>query len=234
MTSAVILAGGLGTRLRIAVPDLPKPMALINGRPFLEHQMRYWIGQGITHFVISIGYLYQVIIDYFGDEFEGANVDYVIESSPLGTGGALLLASKKVSQQEGFLLLNGDTYFSIELQGLIEFSHKNNADWSFSLFRTVEKGRYLGVNASDDGRIRSLQSDFTFEERLANGGVYFVNPKALAAIPLVCGNKYSLEDDIFPAAINLGQRLFGKEFPDVFIDIGIPEDYFRASTLLVS
>jgi len=234
MTSAIILAGGLGTRLRSAVPDLPKPMAPINGRPFLEYQMRYWIAQGISHFVISIGYRYQAIIDYFDGQFEGANLDYVIEDAPLGTGGALLMASKKVCQREAFLLLNGDTYFSIDLQRFIEFTQKNNADWSFALFRTTEKGRYLGVNVSDDGRIGVLQSDLTFEERLANGGVYLVNPKALAAIPLVCGNRYSLEDDIFPAAINLEQRLFGKEFPDMFIDIGVPEDYFRASTLLVS
>ena len=116
MTSAVILAGGLGTRLRSVVPYLPKPMAPINGRPFLEHQMRYWSTQGIDHFVLSVGYRYQTIIDYFGAQVEGASLDYVIEESPLGTGGGLVLASKKVSQQENFLLLNGDTYFEIELK----------------------------------------------------------------------------------------------------------------------
>ena len=95
MTSAVILAGGLGKRLRSAVPDLPKPMAPINGRPFLEHQMRYWIAQGINHFVLSVGYRYKMIIDYFGAQFEGVSLEYVIEEAPLGTGGGLVLASKK-------------------------------------------------------------------------------------------------------------------------------------------
>ena len=102
MTTAVILAGGLGTRLRSVISDLPKPMAPINGRPFLEYLICYWIGQGINHFVLSVGYLHQAIIGYFGNQFKGACIDYVIEESPLGTGGGLLLASKKVDQSKNF------------------------------------------------------------------------------------------------------------------------------------
>lgn len=232
MTSAVILAGGLGTRLRSAVPDLPKPMAPINARPFLEHQMGYWITQGINHFVLSVGYRYKTIIDYFGTQFEGASLDYVIEETPLGTGGGFVLASKKVSQQENFLLLNGDTYFEIELKSLINFSEKTDADWCFSLFRTGEEGRYLGMNILPDGQIISLQGELNSEDRLANGGVYLINPRALSSLALLSGHKISLEEDIFPAAMALGQRFFGKEFQNTFIDIGIPDDYCRASTIL--
>jgi D-glycero-alpha-D-manno-heptose 1-phosphate guanylyltransferase len=232
MTSAVILAGGLGTRLRSVVPDLPKPMAPINARPFLEYQMGYWITQGINHFVLSVGYRYKTIIDYFGAQFEGASLDYVIEETPLGTGGGLVLASKKVSQQENFLLLNGDTYFEIELKNLINFSKKTDADWCFSLFRTNEKGRYLGMDILPDGQIASLQSELRSDERLANGGVYLVNPRALSSLEILSGYKVSLEEDIFPAAMAFGQRFFGKEFQNTFIDIGVPDDYRRASTLL--
>lgn len=232
MTSAVILAGGLGTRLRSAVPDLPKPMAPVNGRPFLEHQMRYWIAQGINHFVLSVGYRHQTIIDYFGAQFEGVGLDYVIEKSPLGTGGGLILASKKVNQQENFLLLNGDTYFEIELKNLINFSNKTDADWCFSLFRTSEVGRYLGMNILPSGQITSLKSDTSSLERLANGGVYLVNPRAVSAIPLCSGDKLSLEEDIFPMAMATEQRFYGMEFQNTFIDIGVPDDYYRASTLL--
>jgi len=232
MTSAVILAGGLGTRLRSVVPDLPKPMAPINTRPFLEHQMGYWITQGINHFVLSVGYRYKIIIDYFGAQFEGASLDYVIEETPLGTGGGLILASKKVSQQEKFLLLNGDTYFEIKLKNLINFSEKNDADWCFSLFRTNEEGRYLGINILPDGQIASLQGNLSSEERLANGGVYLVNPLALRSLAILSGHKVSLEEDIFPAAMTLGQRFYGKEFQNTFIDIGVPDDYHRASTVL--
>ena len=232
MTSAVILAGGLGTRLRSAVPDLPKPMAPINGSPFLEHQICYWISQGINHFVISVGYLHQNIINYFGPHFEGASLDYVIEDSPLGTGGGLVLALKKVSQQENFLLLNGDTYFKIELKDLINFSMQNDADWCFSLFRTRELGRYLGMSLLPDGQITSLQIDSSSIERLVNGGVYLVNPRALSSIQILSGSKVSLEQDIFPVAMRMGQRFFGKEYRDAFIDIGVPNDYYRASTIL--
>jgi D-glycero-alpha-D-manno-heptose 1-phosphate guanylyltransferase len=234
MTSAVILAGGLGTRLRSVVPDLPKPMAPIKGRPFLEYQMQYWIAQGINHFVLSLGYRYQVIIDYFGAQFEGVDVDYVIEETPLGTGGGLLLASKKVSQKENFLLLNGDTYFAIGLNDLINFSEKNKADWCFALFKTREVDRYLGVDLTPSGQIISLQADSSTLERQVNGGVYLVNPHALNALPILPSNNISLEQDIFPIAITLGQRFFGKEYQDVFIDIGVPNDYMLASTVIIS
>lgn len=233
MTSAVILAGGLGTRLRSIVPDLPKPMAPINGKPFLEHLMRYWISQGIDHFVLSVGYRYRVIVDYFGAQFEGANIEYVIEESPLGTGGGLILASKKMSKQEYFLLLNGDTYFEIELKNLIRFAEKADVDWCFSLFRTDEVGRYLGMNILSNGQIASLQVESSSLERLANGGVYLVNPQALSALPISSGLKISLEEDIFPAAMALGQRFFGQEFQNTFIDIGVPDDYRRASSVLI-
>jgi D-glycero-alpha-D-manno-heptose 1-phosphate guanylyltransferase len=233
MTSAVILAGGLGTRLRSVVPDLPKPMAPINGKPFLVHQMRYWVSQGIDHFVLSVGYRYQSIINYFGTQFEGTCIEYAIEESPLGTGGGLLLASKKVSQKESFLLLNGDTYFEIELKNLMDFSEHTDADWCFSLFKTNELGRYLGMSILPDGQIDTLQEDSSSKDRFANGGVYLVNPSALSSLSLLSGHRVSLEEDIFPVAIALGQRFFAKEFQNTFIDIGVPDDYQRASTLLI-
>jgi D-glycero-alpha-D-manno-heptose 1-phosphate guanylyltransferase len=232
MTSAVILAGGLGTRLRKVVPDLPKPMAPINGRPFLDYQMRYWMSQGIDHFILSVGYRYQTIIDYFGNQFNGAKIEYVIEESPLGTGGGLLLAVEKVSQHENFLLLNGDTYFSVDLQSLMDFSQKKNADWCFSLFRTSEIGRYLGMSVLPDGQIFSLETQSNELIKLSNGGVYLVNPSALSNTPFKPGDKLSLEEDIFPTLMALNQRFFGKEFDNTFIDIGVPKDYFRSSTLL--
>lgn len=229
MTSAVILAGGLGTRLRSAVPDLPKPMAPISGRPFLEHQLDYWIKQGVSHFVLSVGYRHEVIVDHFGNRYRGAELDYVIEKTPLGTGGGFLLAAEKVGKEEPFLLLNGDTYFAVDLQALIEFSFANDADWCFSLFRTNEEGRYMGMDTSPQGQITSLKSG---TGRLANGGVYWVNPRALLGGKFSPGAKVSLEDDIFPAAMVSGQSLFGIEFLGTFIDIGVPDDYHRAPALL--
>lgn len=229
MTSAVILAGGLGTRLRSVVPDLPKPMAPISGRPFLEHQLDYWIKQGISHFVLSVCYRHETIVDHFGNRYKGAELDYVIEKTPLGTGGGLLLAAEKIGKEGPFLLLNGDTYFAVDLKALIEFSFANDADWCFSLFRTNEEGRYMGMDISPQGKIASLKSG---TGRMANGGVYWVNPRALLGGEFSPGAKVSLEDDIFPAAMVSGQSLFGIEFLGTFIDIGVPDDYYRAPALL--
>ena len=232
MTSAIILAGGLGTRLRSVVPDLPKPMAPISGRPFLEHLIDYWIKQGVGHFVLSVCYRHEIIVDHFGNRYKGAELDYVIEETPLGTGGGLLLAAEKVRKDKPFLLLNGDTYFAVDLKTLSEFSLANDADWCFSLFRTNERRRYMGIDISPQGQIISLKSGTSQPGRLANGGVYWVNPRALIRERFSPGDKVSLEDDIFPAAMASGQRLLGVEFPGIFIDIGIPDDYHRAPALL--
>lgn len=232
MPSAVILAGGLGTRLRSTVPDLPKPMAPISGRPFLEYQLDYWIAQGISRFVLSVGYRHEAIVEYFGTRYKGVELEYVIEEKPLGTGGGFLLAAEKAAHDEPFLLLNGDTYFEADWNALNAYALAHDADWCFSLFRTSEKGRYMGIEVSPEGRISSLKSESAQGPRLANGGVYWVHPRVLGAGPFAPGEKASLEDDMFPAALASGRRLFGIEFSGTFIDIGVPDDYRRAAALL--
>ena len=232
MISAVILAGGLGTRLRSAVPDLPKPMAPIGGRPFLEHQLDYWIAQGISRFVLSVGYRHEAIMEYFGPRYKNVELEYVIEEKPLGTGGGFILAAEKACRGEPFLLLNGDTYFAADWKVLSAYALAHDADWCLSLFRTVEKGRYMGIEVSPQGQITSLKSGSEYGSRLANGGVYWVHPRALRGSRFAPGEKASLEDDIFPTALASGQRLFGIEFTGTFIDIGVPDDYHRAATLL--
>ena len=232
MTAAVILAGGLGTRLRAAVPDLPKPMASVGGRPFLEYLLAYWIGQGVSRFVLSVGYRHEAIIDYFGNSHRGAELDYVLEQTPLGTGGGLLLAAEKLSRAAPFLVLNGDTYFAVDRKALAAFAEANDADWCFCLFRANEAGRYMGMDVSAKGQITSLKSGTGQPGRLANGGVYWVHPRALQVGGFAPGDKVSLEDDIIPAAMASGQRLFGMEFSGTFIDIGVPADYHRAPALL--
>src|SRR5690349_16571222 len=102
--TAIILAGGLGTRLRSVVADVPKPMAPIAGRPFLAYQIEYWIAQGVQRFILSVGYKHEIIMDYFGDRYQGAEIEYAIELLPLGTGGGFLQATKKINSTEPFLL----------------------------------------------------------------------------------------------------------------------------------
>lgn len=234
MTAAIILAGGFGTRLRDTVPDLPKPMAPVNGRPFLEYQLDYWIGQGIKRFVLSVGYRHEAITAHFGATYRGIPLDYAIESSPLGTGGGLLLAAERLSGKADFILLNGDTYFEVELAALRGFHGDKKADWTFALFHTAEVGRYMGMDIASDGRITSLNSGARKPGRLANGGVYLVNPDALRIGAWKPGDKVSLEDDILPAVFDSGHRFYGFECSGTFIDIGVPEDYFRAPGLLAA
>jgi len=109
---AIILAGGLGTRLRSAVPSLPKPMAPIKGKPFLGYLFDYWLHQGIKHFILSVGYKYEVIHERFGTKYKDADVSYAIENEPLGTGGGLLLALNSLDQKSHF-------YFLMETRSLL-------------------------------------------------------------------------------------------------------------------
>jgi len=230
VTTAIILAGGMGTRLRSAVPDLPKPMAPVSGRPFLEHQMDYWIGRGVNRFVISVGYMKEVIMDHFGKSYQATPLTYAIEEEPLGTGGGLLLAAQGLS--EPFLVLNGDTFFEVDLAELLKFHAEHSSEWTFSLFRANEVGRYMGIDVKADGEIVSLKSGTGQPGRLANGGVYLMNPSVLSKTATVPGQKLSLEDDLIPSFLAEGGKLYGLECSGSFIDIGVPQDYFRAADVL--
>lgn len=231
MTSAIILAGGMGTRLRSVVSDRPKPMALIGDIPFLECQINYWIGQGVNHFILSVGYKFQIIQDYFGVEYKNLPIDYAIESSPLGTGGGLLQSIKYLKNTDPFLVLNGDTYFSVPLLKLREVYQNHGADWCISLLKNDDKKRYLSISLDSNNRIQALKS-ISPEEQLVNGGVYFLTYNALKALNLVQNANISLEEDILPLALAKKQNLIGMQFEETFIDIGIPADLLKAQVIL--
>ncbi|MEP7138955.1 MAG: nucleotidyltransferase family protein [Caldimonas sp.] len=229
MTTAIILAGGLGTRLRDMVPDLPKPMAPVAGRPFLAHQLDHWIEQGIARFVLSVGYRAVAISNHFGDRYRGVPIDYVVEPAPLGTGGALALAATRLGTSEPALLLNGDTYFDVDLAALMAHADRHDADWCLALFRHDDAARYMGVALSDDGRVTALRARSAAH---ANGGAYLFRPDALAAVALSPGRAASLEDDVLPHCFEQGQRFAGLVSSGDFIDIGVPRDYLRAAAVL--
>lgn len=229
MTTAIILAGGLGTRLRSAVPDLPKPMAPVAGRPFLEHQLDFWIAQGVRHFILSVGYRHEAISGHFGGRYRRATIDYVVETTPRGTGGALLLAAAQLPDDRPALLLNGDTYFDVRLEALAARAAKLDAHWCFALFRNTDPARYMGVGVARDGRITALRAPAA---PLANGGVYWFRPASLRGLALDAAQPLSLENDLFPRLLEQGQRFAGLELAGAFIDIGVPADYHRATTVL--
>jgi len=230
---AIVLAGGLGTRLRAAVPDLPKPMAPVGGRPFLEHLLDYWVRQGVTRFVLSVGYKREAVAAHFGPAHRGVPVSYAIEDQPRGTGGGLLLARAALAAAGPFLVLNGDTFFEVSLEALRKFHVANRADATLSLFRSPQPGRYTGIRIDPAGRIVSLASAGE-RGQPANGGVYLMERGLLDGSRRQEAAPLSLEDDILPDALAGGKRLFGLECSGRFIDIGVPEDYARAENVLGS
>ena len=232
MTKAIILAGGLGTRLNSVLSDLPKPLAPINGKPFLEYQMDYWIHQGVDHFVLSVGYLKEKIVDYFGDHYQNIPINYAIEDTPLDTGGGLLKALDFITSDEPILVLNGDTFFEVDLKVINDFHLNRGSIWTFSLFRTKEVGRYMGIHLEPSGKLKFMNQEINDQERLANGGVYLINPSIVKALGYKSGEKISLEKDILKKLSADYTNIYGIEFEGQFIDIGVPDDYKRAAIIL--
>lgn len=222
---AIVLAGGLGTRLRPLVSDVPKPMAPVKGRPFLEILLEYWIGQGVRRFVLSVGYLADRITRHFGTHWCGAEIDYAVEQQALGTGGGLLLAVAKARTKD-ILVMNGDTYFAVPLQELKDLHEQRKSDWTLALFRSKESKRYQGIGLEADGRVSMLAGD------LANGGIYMMNAPKLEGLPWNPGGRFSLESDLMPYSLRKGWRVYGRAFDRPFIDIGVPDDYQSAGAII--
>ena len=201
MTIAYILAGGYGKRLKKVVPNLPKPMALIEKKPFLEYLLDYWIDQGISKFIISVGYLKNIIIKHFGNKYKDIPVEYFVEKSPLGTGGGLIEISNQLS--EPFIVLNGDTFFEVSLKKMILFKQKNKINFVMNLFESRKGDRYGIVGIKKKIWVKSISESQKNKKGWANGGVYLVNPAVLRKINFKNGLAYSLEDDIIPKLISL-------------------------------
>lgn len=231
-TEMLILAGGFGTRLRSVVNNVPKPMASVSGRPFLEYLLDYWIDQGVRRFVLSTGYLSHVIQAHFGNRYRNAIVDYVHEKSPLGTGGALRLALNEMTwKSEMILMANGDTWFPVDVSQLCVNASMQETPITIALKVMEKNDRYGGVEVNTDGGIKSfgIKSEGS---SLINAGCYLLNvnslKKALGDMPAV----FSFETDFlvdYAAKYHVGSSI--QNLP--FLDIGIPEDYQKASDLLI-
>ena len=227
---AIVLAGGLGTRLRAAVPDLPKPMAPVNGRPFLERLLDYWVAQGVKRLILSVGYRHEAIRAHFGKSYRRVPIRYAVEDQPRGTGGALLLAAESLQGRDAFLVLNGDTWFEVPLKTLVKFHASRRPDATLALFRSPQEGRYTGLGIGKDGEVLSLGTGA--KGGLANGGVYLMARTLLEGAPRSASAPVSLEEDILPLALRAKKRLYGLECGGRFLDIGVPEDYHRAGAVL--
>ena len=230
---AIILAGGLGSRLRATVPDLPKPMAPIHGRPFLEYLLDYWVGQGVNRFVLSVGYKRDIIEEHFATRYKGTEVDYAVEDQPLGTGGGLLLALKHLRRTGPFLIMNGDTFFEVDLAPMRRYHQEKRAELTIALREVEANSRYGSVGIDKEGKITSFDNRArTADRALINGGVYLAEKSAFAGMAPESDEPASLEEQLYPRMLAAGRRLYGFLSSGRFIDIGVPEDYRRAASVL--
>lgn len=223
---AILLCGGMGTRLRSVVSDRPKPMADICGKPFLQYLLEMLRDKGITEVIFALGYMGEMIEEYFQDGSAfGLKITYSYEEEPLGTGGAIRNALPKILEEE-VLVLNADTYFPMDYQGLLRFHQENDGDFSLATRVVPDISRYGAVRRDAAGRI------LVWNEKLGdggqplageiNGGIYVMKKSLIAEIP---EGKQSLEQDCIPKWLSEGKRIFGLPFEGYFMDIGIPKDY---------
>jgi D-glycero-alpha-D-manno-heptose 1-phosphate guanylyltransferase len=221
----IVLAGGLGTRLREVVKEVPKPMAEVNGKPFLDYILEYLIKNKIAKVILAVGYKHEIIKQHLSQnkKFSDLQISYSVENEPLGTGGAIAQAITKVEGPYVFIL-NGDTFFDVPLNQLEIFAQKKNAEIAIALKEVPFSSRYGQVVCAPDGCILSFleNNQNQRESTIINGGTYFINKNLFKAFDLP--QKFSLENDFFkPYLKNI--QAYGNSFKDFFIDIGIPEDY---------
>ena len=226
---AIILAGGLGTRLRKVIGDVPKPMAPVNGKPFLSYLFEWLKKYPVKKIIISAGYKSESIMGYFGGSFLGIPVVYAIEEKPLGTGGAVLFALQE-SSYENILIVNGDTFFPIDLNRFFNNHIGSSSRLTIALKSMKEFSRYGSVECMGDTIIKFNEKKFC-PEGLINGGIYMINREFIESRELP--DSFSLEKDFLEKEAG-SSLLKCMTFDDIFLDIGIPEDYQRAASVLKS
>lgn len=228
----LILAGGLGTRIRELFPDRPKSMIPFNGKPFLEHQMHMLTQQGFRSFVLCVGHRAEQIKDYFGDgERWGFEIHYSHESSPLGTGGALRYAVDFF--KEAVMILNGDTYLAMDYAAMAA-AHAQTGDaiGTIAVSEIEDTAASGQVLLDDTGKISAFREKIAAQSRgLVNAGAYIFTPEVLEFIP--AGQKVSLENSVFPALLKTHTPFYGFRTANSFIDIGTPVGYKKLKDILL-
>jgi len=221
----IVLAGGLGTRLRGAIgEDTPKCMAPVNGLPFLHYIFEYITTQQCDRVILSLGHKHEVILDWLTTEQRPFAVDYVLEQEPLGTGGGIQLALLQ-AKGEHIAVLNGDTMFRVSLKDQMDLHASKNAETTLALKEMHNFNRYGVINADTGNRIISFEEKQQRDTGLINGGVYIINRNAFLSRALP--EKFSFEKDYLEAFVT-ERQFYAYTSDSYFIDIGIPQDYEHA------
>jgi D-glycero-alpha-D-manno-heptose 1-phosphate guanylyltransferase len=220
---AIVLAGGLGTRLASRLDGIPKPMASIAGRPFLEILLRQLVLAGCDRVILSVGHRYRIIEDHFGSSFQSMQIEYAIEDAPLGTGGAIRMALGR-SSEENVLVLNGDTFLKADYWAMLKFHNLEHASITIAVTPQPDVSRYGGVVVEGE-RITAFEEKGRSGPGLINAGVYVMRRDF--QWPLSLPASFSFERDLLvPELHRLGPLAF--QVKGYFLDIGIPEDLDRA------
>ena len=226
LNTAIILAGGMGTRLKTIISDLPKPMAPIMNVPFLTYQLNYLKHFGIKKVIFSVGYLSEKIIAHYNQSFENISIEYSIEKNPLGTGGGIRMAISNL-KEDLVLILNGDSFFDLNLEQFYNLHLEQKAEFSLALRYVNNSERYGNIEFNSSHQITSfIEKNQLNQSGYINAGVYILSKKLYLQNTKPDIN-FSIEKDFFEKQLN--QLIIkGFEFKDYFIDIGIPEDYLKA------
>jgi len=223
---AIVLAGGFGTRLRALVPDTPKPMAPVAGKPFLEILLQALAQKGFKRVVLSLGFLAYKVTEHFGARFAGMDLHYVVEDQPLGTGGAVRLALVSCLRDHVFVF-NGDTFLDLEVDS-VEAAWQADKRPIIVSRQVPDTSRYGRLLTAAD-RVTGFAEKGASGPGLINAGCYVFARDQLDSFAL--NHNFSLEADYLAPAV---QRIAFKAFvtQGLFIDIGVPDDYLRAQTIL--
>lgn len=224
MRPVLVLAGGFGTRLKSVVPDLPKPLADVSGKPFLWWLLRHLENEGAKNVYLSVGYLHEYIQDFFGSSFNQMNLHYIVETEPLGTGGAILNACQQIPEHE-ILVLNGDTLAIVDLNEFIDFSTSYTSKLFMAVGKVKDASRYGTVIINENNRITGFSEKGNASDGLINAGIYLINKTIFSELDLPA--KFSFEVDLL-SKHNAQLNIIGYDKVSDFIDIGIPDDYVLA------
>lgn len=228
LSTAIILAGGLGTRLRSVVSDLPKCMAPIHQQPFLDYVIQYLQRQGITQFIFSVGYKAEVIIEHITNHHSKINAEFAIETTPLGTGGAIHYACE-YAKDDHVIIVNGDTLFEANLSALADLHLRHHSECTLALKPMKDFERYGVVTLNAQYQITGFKEKQYYADGLINGGIYALH------IPSFLSKSFkpvfSFEKDYLETYYSNGD-FWGYIADAYFIDIGIPEDFERAQNEL--
>jgi D-glycero-alpha-D-manno-heptose 1-phosphate guanylyltransferase len=226
LADCIVLAGGLGTRLQTVVADRPKCLAEVCGKPFLYYLLRYLNQYPPNQLILSVGYKKEMIHEFVESIRSAVTypIVFVEESNPLGTGGAILKSTEAV-QTEDFFVLNGDTFFEVNLDRMLAFQKQKMADCTLALKFMQQADRYGLVGLDEQDAIVSFQEKTPGGSGLINAGVYCLFKNSFLRHPFP--EVFSFEKDFLEARLN-ELNIFGFEQPNYFIDIGVPEDYQQA------